>query len=139
MAISYTINKSDMVVHITTTGVTPLEKEIDILEEIISDPDFQKGMNILENRLNVAEPASNILVKDFVHWVSSHENQLGPCKYAIVVSGSAELVMGRMGEALSEFSPKKFSMVDFRAVTSVEKACKWLGIKNPANYKTRRP
>ncbi len=28
MAISYTIDKSDMVVHITTKGVNPVEKEI---------------------------------------------------------------------------------------------------------------
>ncbi len=135
MPISYKIDKSDMVVHITTKGITPAEKEINILDEIIADPDFQKGMNIFENRLNVIEPASNMLVNNFIHWVSSHEKQLSNCKYAIVVSGSAELLMGRMGEALTEYSPDKFFWINFRAFKSVEKACKWLGIRNPAKYK----
>lgn len=46
------------------------------------------------------------------------------------------IVMGRMGEALSEFSSNKFSLVEFHAFTSVKKACNWLGIKNPVKYET---
>jgi hypothetical protein len=134
MPVQYKIYKTYNNVYITTSHANTIKKGIDILKKILADPAYKKGMNILENRLKVTEPATSEAVKSFICWVSQHEKKMGECKYARVVGKGSELLMARMGETLAEFSPQRLHRVKFRVFTTIKRACKWLEIKNSARY-----
>ena len=134
MPVQYKIYKTDNTVSITSSGSNTVKEEIDALKKILADTAFRKNMHILENRLNVTEPATMEAVKSFIHWISHHEKKMGESKYARVVGKGSELLMARMGETLSEYSPGRFHRVKLRAFTTIKSACKWLEIKNSARY-----
>jgi hypothetical protein len=101
MEFTYRIDKTHRIVYLE--GDDPgLELWRQTMLAIFADPEFETGFNFLSDRRSASEARSSDYLKAALSFLKYHENEMGSCKWATVVSTMAAFGMGRMAQILSE-------------------------------------
>jgi hypothetical protein len=101
MKFTYRIDKTNRIVYLE--GDDPgLELWRQTLLAVFADPEFETGFNFLSDRRSASEARSADYLKAALSFLKYHENEIGKCKWATVVSTMAAFGMGRMSQLLSE-------------------------------------
>ncbi len=96
------------------------------MAQIMSDPAFVRGLNLVDDSRAVTTVASRAEVERAAGWINNHAGELGPARWAIVVAPSALAAFGmvRVAEALTSGSG-----ISLRPFTDLSAAYAWV---NPA-------
>jgi hypothetical protein len=101
MKFTYRIDKTNRIVYLE--GDDPgLELWRQTLLAVFADPEFETGFNFLSDRRSASEARSADYLKAALSFLKYHENEMGKCKWATIVSTMAAFGMGRMSQLLSE-------------------------------------
>jgi hypothetical protein len=120
MEFIYRIDKANRIVYLE--GDDPgLELWRQTLLAVFADPEFETGFNFLSDRRPASEARSSDYLKAALSFLKYHENELGRCKWATVVSTMAAFGMGRMTQILSENLS-----VQIEVFKDIEEARDWL-------------
>jgi hypothetical protein len=101
MNFTYRIDKTQRIVYLEGDD-PPLELWRQTLLAVFADPDFETGFNFLSDRRSAVEARSSDYLRAALSFLKYHDNELGTCKWATVVSTMAAFGMGRMTQILSE-------------------------------------
>lgn len=101
MEFTYRIDKVNRIVYLE--GDDPgLELWRQTMLTIFANPEFETGFHFLSDRRSASEARSPDYLKSALNFLRYHENEMGHCKWATVVSTMAAFGMGRMTQILSE-------------------------------------
>jgi hypothetical protein len=101
MNFRYRIDKANRIVYLEGED-PPLEVWRQTMLAVFADPDFETGFNFLSDRRSAAEARSSDYLKAALSFLRLHDNEMGSCKWATVVSTIVAFGMGRMTQILSE-------------------------------------
>src|SRR5215212_8571570 len=101
MDFRYRIDKANRIVYLEGDD-PPLEVWRQTMLAVFADPDFETGFNFLSDRRCAAEARSSDYLKTALSFLRLHDNEMGSCKWATVVSTIVAFGMGRMTQILSE-------------------------------------
>jgi hypothetical protein len=120
MAFTYRIDKESRTVRLE--GEPPdIEEWKKTLSAVFADPDFEKGFSFLSDRRFSDKARSSDFLKAALAFLQSHEDKMGRCKWATVVSTTVAYGMGRMVQILSENMN-----IEVEVFTDIDKARLWL-------------
>jgi hypothetical protein len=88
MPVIYTIDRTERVVYLSTSGAPAFDEWRDTLLKVFSDPAFETGFHFISDRRR-AEPPSNEFTERQIVFVREHEVELGCCRWAAVVPDPA--------------------------------------------------
>jgi hypothetical protein len=101
MDFTYRIDKVDRIVYLE--GDDPsFEVWRQTMLAVFAHPEFETGFNFLSDRRSAAEARSSEYLRAALDFIKRHDNEIGSCKWATVVSTIAAFGMGRMTQILSE-------------------------------------
>jgi hypothetical protein len=122
MAGTYSIHSKQSLVVITRTDRVGSEDWEIFMDRLLSDPAFQPGLHLVDDRRQVADTPQRSEVERAARWIQDHSARLGTIRWAIVVDPSslAAFGMARVIEALTSRTP-----VTVRAHTDLPAAMAW--------------
>jgi hypothetical protein len=88
---------------------------------VFADQEFETGFNFLSDRRSAAEARSSEYLRSALDFLKKHDNEIGSCKWATVVSTIAAFGMGRMTQILSENL-----RIEVEVFKDLEQALYWL-------------
>jgi hypothetical protein len=101
MDFSYRIDKANKIVYLE--GDDPsFEVWQQTMLAVFADSEFETGFNFLSDHRSAAEARSSDYLRAALNFLKRHDNEIGSCKWATVVSTIAAFGMGRMTQILSE-------------------------------------
>jgi hypothetical protein len=101
MDFTYRIDKANRIVYLE--GDDPsFQVWRQTMLAVFADPDFETGFNFLSDRRSAVEARSSDYLRSALDFLKAHDNEIGSCKWATVVSTIAAFGMGRMTQILSE-------------------------------------
>ncbi len=120
MEFTYRIDKANRIVYLE--GEThSLEVWKETMLSIFADTNFEAGFNFFSDRRFAQQVRSPGFIRSALHFLKSHANEMGNCKWATVVSKAAAYGMGRMSQFLSEGLNIKIEVF-----TDIDEARQWL-------------
>ena len=123
MPITFRIDKKSGIVFTTMEGTVSISEIIDGLQELMTHPDFSPGLNGLVDMRNSTVNSTPEEVKRIAELMTSHREEIGISRSAVVVSKDAIFGMARMFQVFAEKSSIKTQL--FR---DIDEARQWLGI-----------
>jgi hypothetical protein len=123
MPVQFTIDPTArLVVYVVEGNATPHEARR-FLDAVIHHPDYEPGFNFLGDRRDVVRAPSSGYVYGVADEVKHRKAQLGPCKWAVIVSNDHAYGMARMWGILTDKSG-----VEILPFRQAEEATEWLGV-----------
>lgn len=98
----YTIDTDRNVVFKKHVGEISVDDEIELLEQIMSDPAFRRGMNALCDFIDAGGSWSLNELDRFRAFVDRIRRRWGECKWAVVFSAGADTSTARIFVALND-------------------------------------
>ncbi len=122
-AFTYEIDHATRTVQLTYRRQPEFTEWRALMTQILDDPQFRPGFNLLSDRRALTEAAAAGVIRNMALFVARHRKMFEGCRWAVVVAPwqLAEYGMARMGSALFEGS-----RVDLRAFTDFDVALHWL-------------
>ncbi|HEY1952520.1 MAG TPA: hypothetical protein VGG76_06915 [Gemmatimonadaceae bacterium] len=100
----------------------------EVVEDVVKDPDFSRGMNFLWDRAPGTPNTADVeYIRDAIYYVQLLAERIGPHAWAIVAHNAADFGKARMLETMSDQSK-----VTIRAFQSRGDAEEWL--RNPVRF-----
>ena len=120
MGFKYRIDKASRVVYLEGE---PLSIEVwkQTLLAIFADPDFEPGFNFLSDRRSSDQARTSNFLRAALEFLKTHEDKMGKCKWATVVSTTVAYGTGRMAQILSQNM-----QIDVEVFTDIDEARQWL-------------
>jgi hypothetical protein len=123
MPFEISLLSGDPFVRTRTTGPLTREGFERFIEELVTNPGWRRGMNILSDyREAEAKPLSAEDIRAMSAYYASLQERLGPGKSALVVSDSLEYGIARMWISLTEMKVSR----ELRVFHSISEAERWL-------------
>jgi hypothetical protein len=122
MALTYEIDPHDGVIRLLRTHHPSFMEWRGFVESVLTDPAFQPGLAILDDRREDREAPPRAEVEAVAAWIRANADRLGSVKWAIVLDSSAKAAYGmaRAAEFLADNSG-----VRWRVFTSYDDARTW--------------
>jgi hypothetical protein len=98
----YSIDTTHGLIHKKHSGEVTVDDEIKLLDQIISDPTFHKGMNALCDFTNATASWSLEDLDRFRAYVTRIKKVTGRCKWAILFPAGSDTSTARMFVALND-------------------------------------
>jgi len=124
----YRIDVARKVVALNWTEFPSLARLREVVEEVVTDPEFKPGMSFLWDR-KPGEPnkATKEYISEALYYLQVLAEQIGPHSWALVAHNEGDFGKARMLETMSDGSK-----VIIRAFQSRGDAEEWL--RNPVRY-----
>jgi hypothetical protein len=121
--LTYSIHPERSLVVVTRTHTASADEWERFMAQIMSDPAFVRGLNLVDDSRAVTAVPSRAEVERAARWINDHAGELGPARWAIVVAPSALAAFGmvRVAEALTSGSG-----ISLRPFTDLAAAYAWV-------------
>jgi hypothetical protein len=120
MSFTYRIDKANRIVYLEGAD-PPLEVWRQTMLAVFADPDFETGFNFLSDRRSASESRSSDYIRAAISFLRYHEQEMGSCKWATVVSTMSAFGKGRISKILSEDLSTRIDVFK-----DIEEAREWL-------------
>jgi hypothetical protein len=87
--LTYAIHPARSLVVVTRTHTASADEWERFMAQIMSDPTFVRGLNLVDDSRAVTAVPSRAEVERAARWINDHAGELGPARWAIVVAPSA--------------------------------------------------
>lgn len=124
---SFTVYPTRNLVSIHWKGAPSVQDWYDVVERIIGDPHYRRGMNLLTYRDGQLEPVTAEYVRGVLAVLERRADRLSPVSLAVVAPTAVDFGMARMMETLSDTAS-----IVVRAFKRPREAMEWL--KNPVPF-----
>ncbi len=123
MPLTYSIHPERSLVIVTRTHGARSDEWERFMTQIMADPAFVRGLNLVEDSRAVTAVPSRADVERAARWINDHAGDLGPARWAVVVAPSALAAFGmvRVAEALTSGSG-----IILRPFTDLSAAYAWV-------------
>lgn len=98
----YSIDITHGLIHKTHSGEVAVDEEIRLLDQIVSDPIYRKGMNALCDFTNATAVWSLEDLDRFRAYITRIKKVTGKCKWAILFAQGSDTSTARMFVALND-------------------------------------
>ena len=122
MPIRHWLDKERRRVHAVVTGRFTLAEIVAAIDAATSDPEFERGFDVLSDHTAVEEPLTPSQAEQMVAHLRTLSRQLVGARWAIVTRKPASYGMMRMLSVLAEQVPMRVEVLN-----SLEEAEQWLG------------
>jgi hypothetical protein len=118
---TYTIDGTRGFVSIVASGKITKADALATFDEIIADPDFRPGMQILSDHRELDTVVSSAFVKAWINRIAERGELFSGSRAALVESSIVRYGMARMASILAEATP-----LELRVFRDVDQARRWL-------------
>ena len=127
LATSFTIHPKRNLVSIHGKGAPSIQEWYDVVERIIGDPRYRRGMNFLTCTDGHQLAVTPDYVRDVLAVLERRSNRMSPASLAVIAPSPVDFGMARMMETLSETATTVV-----RAFKRPREAIEWL--KDPVPF-----
>ena len=117
---TYSLHTTSRTVTHRVEGPPTPEQVIEFFNEVANDPDFESGFDFISDLRPCGDP-NHAFVSTFAREVRSRYRLLGPCRWAMVVSGRGGCAAVNLFNFLTEGC-----RVEFAPFLTTEEAVKWV-------------
>lgn len=123
MSSSYTIDLERGMVFKTHLGVVTEKEEVDILNSVLSDPTYRKGMDFYCDLTRAVVNWNLEEIQDFQRFVSKLVHLTGKCRWAVIFAPNADL---RSAEKFVELHAGFEDIIEVKIFTNRDEGMAWL-------------
>ncbi len=123
MASSYTIDLERKMVFKTHMGVVTEPEEVDLLNSVLSDPTYRKGMDFYCDLTRAVVDWNLEEIEHFQRFVSKLVHLTGRCRWAVIFSPNADL---RSAEKFVELHSGFGDTIEVKIFTNRDEGMAWL-------------
>jgi hypothetical protein len=121
MPVHYRIDKERRLIVATVFDEVSIAEMIDAISDSVSDPDFERGFNVLSDHTRITRVIIPEHVKRIVDHLESLSIQLSGARWAVVTESEASFGMMRMMSVLAERVP-----MEVQVFRNADEAGLWL-------------